>query len=223
MGLCELLGVDFVASEYENIRFVSVGSSIKILREREGKIVLDDATWWLLLEPAENGFKLSKYTSFNTRYDKLNVPRSAGYIPYRQSRCIIPVKGFGETEFEVKNGRKVPKHYVNFEAIDSVFTIGGLCKDYLCKTTGELVTGCSIITLPQHDKIVPFHSKSTPLMLPQNEFLNIWLDSKTTDVELFQPLLTPTIYQDIKAYQIDKPGKFNRIGEEFIITNDITL
>ena len=220
-GLCELLGVDLVSNTFENRRFVNAGSSIKIIRERGGKIVLDDAIWWLLLSPTENGFKPSKYTSFNTRYDKLNVPRSAGYIPFRQSRCIVPAKGFGETEFEFKNGRKAPKHYFDFEAINSAIAFGGLCKDYICKTTGEVVTGCSIITLPVHEKIKHIHSKSTPLMLPQNEVMATWLDSQITDVELFQQWLTPTIYQDLKAYQIDKPSKFNKLGEEFIIEKDI--
>jgi glycerol-3-phosphate cytidylyltransferase-like family protein len=31
-------------------------------------------------------------------YDKLNISGSVGYQAYRSSRCIIAVKGFGETE-----------------------------------------------------------------------------------------------------------------------------
>ena len=31
-----------------------------------------------------------RYASFNSRSDKLHKPRGISYIPYRESRCIIP-------------------------------------------------------------------------------------------------------------------------------------
>jgi putative SOS response-associated peptidase YedK len=219
-ALCRSVGIDLGDFEYPSQRFVRAASPVHIIREVDGGRVSQKAIWWLLLEPSANGFKPSKYTSFNTRYDKLNVPRSAGYKPFRESRCIIPVKGFGETEFEYQGKRKVPKHYFDMSAIDGALALGGLCKDYVCKETGELVTGFSVITLPPHQKLKDIHSKASPLMLPQDSTLDAWLDSSQNNVEQFEHLLRPAIRQNLEATQIDKPSTYRPIGKPFVIEKD---
>jgi putative SOS response-associated peptidase YedK len=110
-ALCTKLGVDIANTPIAGNRFVRAASPVQIIREVDGERKLQWATWWLLLEPTDTGFQPSKYTSFNTRYNKLNVPRSAGYQPFRQSRCIIPARGFGKTEFEQKGSTKAVKKY----------------------------------------------------------------------------------------------------------------
>ena len=93
-------------------RFVKAADTVSIVRQKEHQRVVQNAIWWLLLDQTDNGFKPSRFTSFNTRYDKLNTPGSAGYQAYRESRCIIAVKGFGETEFKDKK----PVHYYDMQA-----------------------------------------------------------------------------------------------------------
>ena len=123
---------------FRTSEFVRATDTISIVREVNGQRRLDDAIWWLLLEQNENdGFKPSKYTSFNTRYDKLNVKGSAGYQAFREQRCIVVASGFGETEFEQKGKRKVPTHYHNFYAIDSALAFAGLYRQWTNKSTGE--------------------------------------------------------------------------------------
>ncbi|MEX1198245.1 MAG: SOS response-associated peptidase family protein [Pseudohongiellaceae bacterium] len=90
--LMEVVGVKLDGMRWS--RDVSPASTISIVRESEDGRGLADATWWLLLD--RDTLKPSKYTSFNTRSDKLNTPRSAGYRPFRQSRCIIPASAFIE-------------------------------------------------------------------------------------------------------------------------------
>lgn len=198
-------------------RFVKAADTISIIREKSNRRVVENAIWWLLLDQAENGFKLSKYTSFNTRYDKLNTPRSAGYQAFRHSRCIIAVKGFGETEFQ----NKKPLHYFDMQAENGGLLLGGLCRDWVDKQTGEVTTSCSVITLPPHEKLKHIHSKAMPLILPQNESLiNNWLDSSLSNVEQFNPLLHPNIPQNIIAQQIDKPMTHNAVNNPQLIALD---
>ena len=202
--------------------FVRPGDTISIVRESDGKRVLRDAVWWLVLKPTGAGFKPSpNYFSINTRYDRLNDSRSSGYKAFRESRCIVIASGFGETEFETVNGKKKPKFYHDFRALDSAIAFGGLCREYANKNTGEIVTSCSIITLPPHEKLIPYHSTASPMMLPQEgPWIEMWLDSEFHEVEQFQPLLEPAIRHNLRVQQIDKPGKRNPIGESFVIPKD---
>jgi putative SOS response-associated peptidase YedK len=219
-ALCNKLNVDLGLTSIVDNRFVRAASRVQIIREVKGERKLQWATWWLLLEPSDGGFKPSRYTSFNTRYDKLNVPRSAGYQPFRQSRCIIPARGFGETEFEQKGSKKVPMHYHDFTAVNSAIAFGGLCKEYINKQTGEVTLGCSVITLPPHEKLMSMHSKASPLMLPQDETLDAWLDRDNQNVAAFNTLLQPNIPQDLSAVEIDKPSHYKSIAEPVIIKSD---
>lgn len=214
------LGLNLDRTPIKPNRFVRAASDVQVIIEKSGHRFLTPATWWLLLDRTETGFKPSKYTSFNTRYDKLNVPRSAGYTPFRESRCIILAKGFGETEFSLQGKRKVPKHYFDMEAEESALAFGGLYRDYFNHHTGEVVTGCSIITLPPHPKLANIHSKASPLMLPHDSTLDAWLDPTNRDVEQFQYLLQPKIHQPLLATQIDKPSTFNQVSEPFRIAAD---
>lgn len=217
-ALCDMLNINIWQQPPLFNRYIGAASPVSIIRETAQGRTLDDAIWWLLLEPTEAGFKPSKYTSFNTRYDKLNVPRSAGFTPFRTSRCIIPAKGFGESEF--KNKRRVSCH--DMEAIDEAIAFGGLYKEWLNKRTGETTFSCSVITLPPNPRLANIHSKSIPLMLPQTEeVLNAWLDPALQDPSLFTDLLEPTLRHTLKVQQIAKPSAFNQpLGDAFIIPSD---
>jgi putative SOS response-associated peptidase YedK len=214
------LGVNLDQTPIQPNRFVRAASEVQVVIEKPGARFLTPATWWLLLDKTETGFKPSKYTSFNTRYDKLNVPRSAGYTPFRESRCIILAKGFGETEFVQQGKRNVPKHYYDFEAVDGALAFGGLYRDYYNKQTGEITTGCSIITLPPHPKLQDIHSKASPLMLPQDDTLNAWLDPHNRNIDAFQHLLNPAIRQSLNATPIDKPSTYQAVGNTITIHPD---
>ncbi len=216
--LVKQLGIENPVEKMRFSRFIRATDVVSIVREYQGQRQLDDATWWLLLEKSAQGFKPSKYTSFNTRYDKLDVPRSAGFQAYRQTRCIIPVKGFGETEFK----NKKPVHYFDMTAEEGkALALGGLYREWLDRDTGEYRLSCSVITLPPHPKLKHIHSKAMPLILPQApEVLDAWLDSDNHDTQQFQALLQPHIPQNLRAQQIDKPSLFNSIAEPFVIERD---
>jgi putative SOS response-associated peptidase YedK len=122
--LCEGLEIRLFPERQLFSRFIRATNQVSIIRKKSDVRRIDNATWWLLLEPTVTGFKPSKYTSFNTRFDKLNVKGSAGYQAYRYSRCVIPAKGFGESEY-VNNK---PLHYHDLVAKDGAILLGGLCR-----------------------------------------------------------------------------------------------
>ena len=197
--------------------FVKAADTISIVREKDNNRIVEHAIWWLLLDNTDNSYKPSKYTSFNTRYDKLNTPRSAGYHAYRHSRCVIAVKGFGETEFK----NKKPVHYFDMHAQNGGLLLGGLCRDWINNQTGEITTSCSVITLSPHEKLKHIHSKAMPLILPQNNnTIENWLAVGLTDIEQFTSLLQPHIPQNLIAQQIDKPMKHNSVSAPELIVKD---
>lgn len=217
--LCEGLQIQLFPERQIFSRFIRATNQVSIVRQKEGMRRMDNATWWLLLQPTETGFKPSRYTSFNTRYDKLNTKGSAGYQAYRHSRCVIPVKGFGETEYV--NGK--PVHYHDMVAKDGGMLLGGLCREWLNKDTGELALSFSVITLPPHPKLIAVHTKASPLMLPKEpKLVDTWLDASVTNTAIFEDLLKPRIPVDLIVQQIDKPSTFNPLAEKYVIKSDIS-
>lgn len=214
IDLCGQLGINLQdqVMPLRTSRFVRATNKISIVIEQNGQRHLQDAIWWLLLEQAEHGFKPSQYTSLNTRYDKLNVKGSAGYSAFRAQRCIIPAAGFGETE--VVDGKN---QYTDFIGKTGL-AFGGLYRTWLNKETGELTYSCSVITLPPHPKLMPYHTKASPLMLSHDVF-DLWL-SPDQDVAQFDRILAAKISVPLTALQIDKPSTFNQIGESVLIAAD---
>jgi len=198
-------------------RFVKAADTVSVIRNVGDQRRVENATWWLLLDQTEKGFKPSQYTSFNTRYDKLNVPRSAGYQAYRSSRCIIAVKGFGETEFL----NKKPVHYYDMEAESGGLLLGGLCREWQHQSTGEVKLSCSVITLPPHEKLKHIHSKAMPLILPQDSSLvDKWLNPHFHETEKFTHLLKANLPQALIAHRIDRPMTHQVISKSLRINQD---
>lgn len=186
------------------------GDRISIVREQHGDRQVADATWWLLLD--RETFKPDyRYASFNTRSDKLDVKRSAGYWPYRKSRCIIPASAFIE-------GLGDKRTYHRIELQDRAIAFGGLYREWLHHDTGEVVTSASIITLPPPAEWAHIHPKSMPLILPHDDaLLDRWLDPDIQDVEEFEGLLAPAIRETQVLTPIGRPSRWDVQGESFTI------
>ncbi|WP_099033865.1 SOS response-associated peptidase family protein [Lacimicrobium alkaliphilum] len=217
--LCDQLGISLWPEQGQIFsRFIRAAQPVSLIRQLQGKRCMQNAIWWLLLEPTIEGFKPSRFASFNTRYDKLDVPRSAGFHAYRHSRCIIPVKGFGETEYQ--NGK--PVHYHDLEAeAGQALALGGLCREWHHHSTGQHMLSCSVITLTSHPKLVNIHGKSMPLILPQqDDTLSLWLDESITNTEIFNDLLAPKIPANLIATPIDKPASHQPVAGPFVIEAD---
>lgn len=213
--LCEQLGL---FEQQSNLRFsddIAPASTISIIKQDQQDRQIQDASWWLLQEKAEGGFKANyKYASFNSRSDKLNKPSAIAYQPFRTSRCIIPASGFVEGQ---------DKKYYSLKPIDQAIAFGGIYKTWLNDQTGEMLHSASIITLPGHPKFEHIHRKSLPLMLPADNkaLIDAWLDPAFTNGDAFRDFLQPSLRCNFSATPIDKPSKRNPIGLEEFIDKDL--
>ena len=192
---------------HQQLRFspdIAPGARISIIRHFEGAPIVSDATWWLMLDPA-TGKPNYKYSSFNSRSDKLHTPKAIAYHPYRQSRCIIPASAFIEG---LGDGRT----YHKIELQDQAIAFGGIFKEYVDQQTGEIIRGASIITLPPLPEWHDIHTKASPLMLPLDQgVLQQWMDPELTDVSQLEYLLEPrirvpqvvTVYSSISISVLD--------------------
>lgn len=224
-ALCDQLEIQFWPDEGMRFsRFIRATERVTIVFEAKGRRIARNAIWWLLLEPDHRApvmhFKPSRYTSFNTRYDKLNVPRSAGYHSYREHRCIIPVAGFGESQ---KSGTQMLYHDM-IASPHAHMAMGGLYREWHGHDShgNEFVeTSCSVVTLPPHPKLLNIHQKSTPLMLsPDDNSLQRWLDAETTDPQALEDLLEPKIRHQLTVHPINKPSLYHAVGEPYELQPD---
>lgn len=211
-------------------RVITAANTVSIVFENaHGQREMHNALWWLLLEPRiSNGtvvdFKPSKYTSFNTRYDKLNVKRTAGYQSFRSMRCVIPAAGFGETE-----GKGSQARYTDFTVFAQdkpphAMAMGGLYRIWQYKgqdNTNHYKVSCSVVTLPAHPKMEKYHSKSSPLVLSHNDgSIDTWLDSGLTDTRALAWLLKPKLRHSLVAHPIVRPTQPESVGEDTLLMAD---
>lgn len=213
-ALMSRLGLENQAVNLRNNPGTGPASLVDIIRYEETGVKVARSIWWLLLEHENAHLRPSRYTSFNTRSDKLNVKRSAGYLPFRQSRCIIPATYIIEGE-----GAKGARRYHRIEPNTHAFALGGLYLQWTNHDTGEHVLSCSVITLPPHPDWKAMHSKSTPLFLPveNSELIAHWLDPDFDDVSKFAPLLYPALHDNLTCTAVERPGNQVVIGEPFRI------
>jgi putative SOS response-associated peptidase YedK len=212
--ITDLMGALGVDDGQPGLAFdIAPGARISIVRQTDAGAQVDGATWWLLLD-TETHKPLYKYPSFNTRSDKLNTPRSAGHKAYRETRCIIPATAFVE-------GLGDGKTYHKLAHEDRGIAFGGLYREWLNRETGEIKLSASIITLPPLDNDhwkKSIHPKSLPLMLPhESDVIAAWLDPDNKDVADFDQLLQPRLYYPLISTPIDRPSKWNPIGDSMMI------
>ena len=201
--MTEMLGVGQV--ETRNIRVPA--STVQIINTVHGERQLVDAKWWLMLNP--DGKPNYKYSTFNSRYDKLFSSNLTKGL-YAKSRCIFPATGIIE-------GQDKKYHYI--EPKTGALALGGICKHY--KIGEDWITTASIITCPGNPKLENIHKKSIPLMLDyhDSELINAWLDSGIPG-DAFSDLLTNKITIDLIATPIVGARKLEPRGEQILLTAD---
>lgn len=212
-ALLDSLGVDLGQLPTRVSNDIAPTATVSIVVSNGKETVLRDACWWLLMHHEDGRIRpLTKYASFNTRSDKLNVKGSAGYDAFRQTRCIIPASGFVETQ---------QGNAYAMDPVGSAIAFGGLFRRWIDGTTGEEILSCSIITLPPHPKISPYHAKSIPLILPPElDIQRKWLESPAANVGELEALLSPQLPLPLKVTPIEKASKRNPIGESVLLAAD---
>ncbi len=218
------LGIDMGPLPLRVYDDIAPTQTVSIIVDSGGVHRLCNATWWLLMAQTDHGFKpLSKYASFNTRSDKLNTPRSAGFVAYRETRCIIPASGFVETNPSASHSGKADKKGAAYSFVpeESAIAFGGLYREWVHPVTGERALSCSIITLPPHNATARFHPTSMPLILPNDPATqSLWLDATLNDTAVFAPLLTPRLPMDFRVTPIEKASVRTPVGMPTLLKRD---
>jgi len=203
-SMTEMLGVGQV--ETRNIRVPA--STVQIINNVHGERQLVDAKWWLMLNP--DGKPNYKYSTFNSRYDKLFSSNLTIGL-FAKSRCIFPATGIIE-------GQDKKYHYI--EPKTGALALGGICKHYMIGE--DWITTASIITCPGNPKLENIHKKSIPLMLDyqDSDLINAWLDSVIPG-DAFTDLLTNKITTDLIASPIIGARNLELNGEQINIQKDV--
>lgn len=194
--LTKFLGVDSV--ETRPIR--APASNIQIVTERDNTRQLEDAKWWLMMNP--DGKPNYKYATFNSRYDKLFSSRLTKGL-FKTSRCIIPASGIIEGQ---------NKKYHSISGKDKALALGGIYKTYYFDDIR--VTTASIITCPGNPQLEDIHKKSIPLILDYEDvnLINAWLSPTFEEPRAFEHLLTNNINYDLIATPIAGARKLEATG-----------
>ena len=182
---------------------------IQIVTEDKNDRYLEDARWWLLL--GSDGKPNYKYSTFNSRYDKL-FSSSLTKGAFRTSRCLIPASGFIE-------GQDKKYHHITSER--GALVMGGIYKQY--QVGDEVLTTASVITCPGNPKMENIHRNSIPLLLDVDDesLIDRWLDPTMTDSEAFRDLLTNKINFNLVATPTVGARNLEPRGEPIFIEADI--
>ncbi len=219
-GFCIRLDIRDLVDSKDKLRFSEVfkpSQKIPIVTQQGAGHQLCQATWSLLLEETDGGFKPhAKYATFNSKSSRLTespVSKKA----FKRSRCIIPASSFVEGD-----GPKGHRYYHQLTPESGMIAFGGLYREWIHSKTGELMYSASIITLLGHPKLKDVHQKSMPLMLPldQPALAHDWLNSSLQATERFNDLLVPTLFDSFEILPIDRPGNKLPIGERYKIERD---
>ena len=180
-------------------------SMIQIVTEDRAGRYLEEAKWWLLLNP--DGKPNYKYATFNSRSDKLYSSSLTKGL-FQTSRCLMPASSFIEGQ---------DKKYHEITSERGALLLAGIYKTY--QIAGETLTTASIITCPGNEKLEHIHRKSIPLMLDvdDSDLVDMWLDPSITDSEVFRPLLNEKIPFNLVATPIQGARDLEPRGESIYI------
>ncbi|MFZ5618500.1 MAG: SOS response-associated peptidase [Pseudomonadota bacterium] len=138
-------------------------TDVKIVRQVDGKRLLQSARWDLIPAWWKKPLKEKKFSTFNARVETLR--ETASYrTPWRKGqRCIAPMNFYewkrprtkGEGPFHI-----YPKH-------DPALLLAGVWDEWKDPDTGKAVLTFSIVTVPANELIEPLHDRMPAILSKQ--------------------------------------------------------
>ncbi len=118
---------------------------------------------------------------------------------FKKKRCLIPASGF----FEWKKEGKAKQPYLIHRQDGKPFAFAGLWSTWVDRERGgEPVETFTILTTDANDLMRPLHNRMPVIVDPGN--FDLWLDPKTDDAALLQPLLVPYAGEGFEAFPVSR-------------------
>lgn len=193
----ELIAAQFGLSETPQLRArynIAPTQPVAIIREAEGRRVLEMARWGLIpawARDASLGARL-----INARAETA-AEKPAFRAALRQRRCLIPADGF--YEWQIHPTGKQP-FYVRLRE-GGVFAMAGLWESWR-DPDGSWVQTCTILTTPANALLQPVHDRMPAILSPQHYAL--WLDPTLHDSTTLRRLLTPYPAESMIVYPVGR-------------------
>lgn len=203
----------------ERIDFVSPAEWIVVVKPVEGESVIDLAGWGFIPSWSKDPKDGPQPTC--SRWE--TVATSGMFRKaFKKSRCIIPVRGFYESEFVEGTKRKLPVFFT--ARTGEVLGLAGICSywahpegweappmkgkpkpDYVLDLERiPALQTASIITVEPNEIVAEVHNRM-PVILPRDSW-DEWLDPKNEDVERLTRLIKACPSEVLDAVRgADKP------------------
>ncbi|MEQ8578560.1 MAG: SOS response-associated peptidase [Balneola sp.] len=174
----------------------------------EGKRVLDSMYWWYMKWLPKDGKPNYKYSTFNTRDDRILDSKMWGKdFKEKQIRCIVPMNGF--YEFTGAKGSK-SAHYFYPKSTN----FWGAAGIYSKVSPNEGMSSFSIITTDPNSMVEKAHDRM-PAFLHPSEFED-WLNPEHS-AEYLLDMLKPYPVDDMETYiASDKVSNSRNNGPELL-------
>jgi len=118
---------------------------------------------------------------------------------FKKKRCLIPTSGF----FEWKKEGKAKQPYLIHRQDGKPFAFAGLWSTWVDREHGAVpVETFTILTTDANDLLRPLHNRMPVIVDPEN--FDLWLDPKTEDAALLQPLLVPHAAEGYEAFPVSR-------------------
>lgn len=115
---------------------------------------------------------------------------------YKKRRCLIPVDGFYEWK---KSGKsKEPYRIIKYDK--TPFALAGLW-DMWFSSPDTRILSCTVITTTANTKIKDLHERM-PVILDNDNDINLWLDPDISDDNILSPLLKPYPSENLTYYKV---------------------
>lgn len=197
---------DVVSSEFSVVKILPTREELDKLHNLAPKMTapivfndhgvrtLDNALWSLVPTWSKDG-KPGDFSTFNARDDGLLTSKLYAK-PFRESRCIVPARGFYEWQ-----GKKMPKPCFYMHRADNLpLGMAGLMSLWEPKNGGKPVRSFTIITTDPNYMMEKIHHRM-PVILDINDY-DIWLDSDNHDTAALSKLLRPCPEDVLFAHEI---------------------
>ncbi|MEI6312017.1 MAG: SOS response-associated peptidase [Bacteroidota bacterium] len=197
-----LLDIEQIEEELIPRYYINAFSFPKIYTIKQGHSKVLSNTHWGLIPSFIHDWE--KASVFKTQTINAKAETVFEKISFKNSiinnRCVVLFDGFFEYQHHLKE--KIP--YYVYPKDHSFFMMGGLYNNWLNKSTGELLSTCSIITTEANSLMSEIHNskKRMPLIFDK-EAAHKWLEKDLKQDEIKSLL---TIYPDSKmeAHQVNK-------------------